>query len=469
MSSSKLPVAPSTKAQNGTAKPPNTLSSRAESKPPSTPLQVQEHILSVGDCETINESDNSSSEIKFMLKVQLQKNKGLLVMQLPDKDISIHDVLTLGVPVIQGPFCLISNAQRERLYKLKFRTSVAAEGFQYLLKSLQQSALLFRETSLVSPKETPTPTANKGPAANKTPAVNKTPPVNKTPNASKTPTVNKTLAANKTPTANTMPTTNKETEANTLNTPSKTASQANKTAPRTDDGDEKASLQTPASTETSLQRDTQESVVGESLVDTEDDFPSNPALTMEAAADHMQGLVQQILSEITAAGIQVPEKGIEEIESTAISNWMAQGFMETETESDELKEELAELLRLLVRIKRKVQFKHGNSHVNYVNSVTISSETLRDLQEIVEKPSKKIKYTPTDIKELEAQAVSRKDKINASGLHEIQKGSLPKKKTVSSIAKQKDQVVSSPRLKAAGGLAASRWATPSGTSCQTQI
>ncbi|KAL7901563.1 hypothetical protein HDV64DRAFT_138225 [Trichoderma sp. TUCIM 5745] len=409
-----------------------------------------------------------------MLKVQIQKNKGSLVMQSPDKEISVHDVLALDTPVTQGPFCVISNSQQERLYKLKFRTSVAAEGFQYLLKSLQQSALRFKKPSLVSPVEAPTPTANKGLTTDQTPAANNTPTADKKPTSNGTPTVDKTPTASKTPSANKMPTTNKETEANTLNTPSKTASQVTKTAPTTDHGDDKASLQTPASTEASTQRDTRESVVGESLVDTEDDFSSNPRLTIEAAADHMQGLVQQILSEITATGIQVPEKGIEEIESTAISNWMAQGFMATEAESDELKEELAELLRLLVRIKRKVQFRHGSNHMSHMNSVTISKETLQDLQEIVEKPSKKIKYTPTDIKELEAQAVSRKDNINASGLHEIQKGSLPKKTTGVSIAKQKDQVPSSSGSKEARGLATSRWATggtvtPSGMFCQAQI
>jgi hypothetical protein len=423
---SKVTVAPSARAQNGAASSLKTLSNQTESKPnPSTPLPVQEHELSRGDCETINESDNSSSEIKFILKVQLQKNKGFLVMQLPDSGKTIHDVLTLDTPVVQGPFCLISNVQRERLYKLKFRTSVAAEGFQYLLQSLQQSALRFKEPSLISPKNTPTPAANKGPAASIKSIVDKTPTSSKTSAASKAPTANHMSAVIETSTANKIPTTNKETDANVLNISSNTASQATKTAPTTDQGDEQASLQTLASTETSLQRDTQESVVGESLVDTDDDFPSHPALTIEAAADHMQGLVQQILSDITATGIQVPENSIEEIESTAISNWMAQGFMTTETESDELKEELAELLRLLVRIKRKVQFRHGSNHVsnyvsNHMNSVTISNETLQDLQEIVEKPSKKIKYTPTDIKELEAQAVSRKDKINASGLHEIQ-------------------------------------------------
>lgn len=453
-----MPAAPpGSRVHNTPVKPPNRLSSQAEPKPnPSTPLQVQEHILSLGDCEIIHESDSSPSEIKFMLKVQLQKNKGLLAMQLPDKGILVHDVLTLGAPVIQGPFCLISNAQRERLYKLKFRTSAAAEGFQYLLKSLQQSALLFRETGLVSPNQTPTPTASKGPAASKIPTANKTPAVNKTPPTTKTHTVNDTPTVNEMPAVNKTPTDNKTATANKTPTPNKEIAANNS---------EKTPVQTPASIEASL-RDTQESLAGESLVDAEDDSCSNPALTIEAAADHMQGLVQQILSEITAAGIKVPENGIDEIESTAISNWMDQGFMKTETQSDELKEELAELLRLLVRIKRKVQFRHGSSHVN---AVPISSQTLQDLQEIVEMPSKRIKYTPKDIKELKAQAVSRQDKIKATGLYEIQKGSPPKKKKVQSIAKQKDQVISSSHPKAAGGLATSRWATPNGTLCQSQV
>jgi hypothetical protein len=347
--------------------------------------------LSQGICEIINESDNSPSAIKFMLKVQLQKNKGLLMLKLPEKGQAIHDVLCLGAPVIKGPYCLISSAEREQLYKLKFQTSAAAEGFQYLLKSLQQSALQFREASLVSPKATPTLT------------------------------------------------TNKESATNPSQTPSKVVFQAVKAAeaveaaPKAAHGKEKIHMQTPDSIESTLQQDTEES-----LVDVEDDSLPNPTHTIEAAADHMQGLVHQILSEITAAGIKVPEKGVDEIESTAIANWMAQGFMSSETESDELKDELVELLRLLVRIKRKVQFRHGS---NPANSVPISSATLQDLQEIVEKPSKRIKYTTTDIKELEAHAVSRQDEIKASGLREIQKGSPtpdPPKKTIPNISRLED-------------------------------
>lgn len=180
-------------------------------------------------------------------------------------------------------------------------------------------------------------------------------------------------------------------------------------------GNASNAMQMPRSTNASLQPKCEAS-----LLNLEDEPHPKPSLTIEAAADHMQRIVQQILSEITATGVQVPEQGVEVIESTAIANWMAQGFMQTETESAELKEELVDLLRLLVRIKRKVQYRHGGNAES--KTVSISSATLQDLQEIVEAPSKRIKYSPADIKQLEGHAVSREDNIKASGLREIQKG-----------------------------------------------
>lgn len=355
----------------------------SEPKPtPSTPQQTKEHILSQGECGIINEPENSSVSAKFILKVQVQRNEGLLIFVPSGKLESAYNVLSLGIPVIQGPFCIIYGARNERLYKLKLRTASAAESFQYLLKSLQQSALQFGEPKLVSLKSTPIPAAQK------------------------------------------------EQAASPLQTPCKATLKTSEGAPGAVDGDARNTLQTPDSIEASLQPESEES-----LLNLEDDSSPKPSLTIEAAADHMQQIVQQILSEITATGVKVPEKGVEEIESTAIANWMAQGFMKSETESDELKDELVELLRLLVRIKRKVQYRHGSNAGN--NVVSISSATLQDLQEIAEKPSKRIKYTTADIKELETHAVSRQNKIKASGLQEIQKSSPvpggPKKKAVPSM------------------------------------
>ena len=201
-----------------------------------------------------------------------------------------------------------------------------------------------------------------------------------------------------------------------LQTPSKATMVAPEAASKTANGDTRNAVQMPNLIDASLQPKPEAS-----LLNVEDDSHPKPSLTIEAAADHMQRIVQQILSEIAATGVQVPEQGVEVIESTAIANWMAQGFMQTETESAELKEELVDLLRLLVRIKRKVQYRHGGNAES--KSVPISSATLQDLQEIVEKPSKRIKYTSADIKQLEGRAVSREDNIKASGLQEIQKGS----------------------------------------------
>ncbi|KAL6838010.1 hypothetical protein V8C40DRAFT_260959 [Trichoderma camerunense] len=346
----------------------------------SAPQQTVEHILSQGECMLIDDSDGSSVSTKFVAKVSMQRNEGLLMLMPSGQPQSVYNVLSLGVPVIQGPYCIIYGARNERLHKVKLRTVAAAESFQYLLKTLQQSARQFCEPRPASPKLAPIVAASKEEAANPLPTPSKAAP--------------------------------------------KAVSKAPEDVPETAGGDKRATLQTPQSTEAPLHQDSERS-----LLNLEDEAQAQPSLTIEAAADHMQRIVHQILSEITATGVNVPEKGVAEIESTAIANWMAQGFMESEAESDELKEELVDLLRLLVRIKRKVQYRHGISVGN--NDVSISSETLQDLQEIAEKPSKRIKYTTADIKELETHAVSRQDKIKASGLQEIQKRS-PKSAEVES-------------------------------------
>ncbi|KAL7959504.1 hypothetical protein V8C34DRAFT_322980 [Trichoderma compactum] len=330
----------------------------------STPQQTVEHILSQGECMLIDESDNSSVSAKFVAKVYMQRNEGLFMLIPSGQPQSVYNVLSLGVPVIQGPYCIIYGARNERLHKVKLRTTSAAESFQYLLKTLQQSARQFCEPRSASPKPAPIVAASKEEAASPLPI------------------------------------------------PSKTPSKAPGDVPETSDGDKRAALQTSQSTEAPLQQDSEKS-----LLNLEDEPQTQPSLTIEAAADHMQRIVHHILSEITATGVNVPEKGVDEIESTAIANWMAQGFMESETGSDDMKEELEQLLRLLVRIKRKVQYRHGISVGS--NHVSISSATLQDLQEIAEKPIKRIKYTTADIKELETHAVSRQDKIKASGLQEI--------------------------------------------------
>ncbi|KAL7949430.1 hypothetical protein V8C42DRAFT_341390 [Trichoderma barbatum] len=441
----KAPSGPKPVSQNM-----NTPAKRHRKPTPSATHKPTEHVLSQGECEIVDEFDNSSVAAKFVAKVHIQRNEGLLIITPSGKPECVYNVLSLGIPAIQGPFCIIYGARNERLHKVKLRTSAAAESFQYLLKSLQQSARQFGEPRSTSPKPS-------------------------------------SAVAN-----------TKEQEASPLQTPSQSALKTQEGIPEAVGGNANASTPTPGSIEAPLQQESQEN-----LVNLEDEPDQQPSLTMEAAADHMQRIVQQILSEITATGVMVPETGVEEIESTAIANWMAQGFMTSETGSDELKDELVELLRLLVRIKRKVQYRHGvnpvfNAVVNAgSNDVSISSATLQDLQEISEKPSKRIKYTTADIKELETQAMSRQDKIKASGLQEIQKSSPapdePKKKMApaevssstpkapvvleSSTPEAYAGVVSSaPKVpsgpsnsgpKSTGGLATSRWATVGGRSAPT--
>lgn len=381
MNSPKASVPPSTNGTNGSANPPTKAASQVEPKPtPSTPQEIQEPILAYGACEIIDEARNSSLAAKFLIKAHMPKNEGWFVVVPSGKSQAIHNVLSLGAPVIQGPFCLIVNAKREPLYKMKFQTSAAAENFLHMLKTLQESALL----TGVPPKATPNVAASK------------------------------------------------EQVTSPPQTPSEETIKAEDTAPKAVNGGISSATQTTIPTEASPQQEFEE----ESLLDLDYDTTPKPAVTIEAAADHMQNIVQQILSEITATGVKVTEKGVEEIESTAIDNWMAQGFMQSATESDDLKNELVELLRLLVKIKRKVQFRNGT------NPIPISSKTMQELQEIVEKPSKRIKYTTADIKELEAHAVSRPSEIEASGVQQIRKGTdtrvQPKQTVVPSMAKHRE-------------------------------
>ncbi|RFU81192.1 hypothetical protein TARUN_1038 [Trichoderma arundinaceum] len=402
----RSPAPPGIKAQEKSAKMP-TKSSSGQSLPkpePSIPRHIQEHILSQGACEIVNEPENSSFAAEYIIKVHLQKNEGLLMFVSPNKSQVVHNVLSLDAPVTKGPFCLICNAKKECLYKMKLQTSAAAEDFRYLLSSLQISALQFREVKMPSPRPAPAPV------------------------------------------------TEDERFSSLLQTPPPVAVKAPEVSSEIVRSVEKTVVQTPESAETPTRPKTESE---DDLVDVEADSAPGPALTIEAAADHMQGIVQQILTEITATGINVPENGVEEIESAAIANWMAQGFMKSETESDELKEELVELLRLLVRIKRKVQFRHRSK------AAPISSTTFQDLQEIVEKPSKRIKYTTADIKELEVHAVSRQNKIKASGLAEIQKSSPTHDAVISGAGPE--ALVKEP-AKPMGGLASSRWATSDGWS-----
>ncbi|KAK1247478.1 hypothetical protein MKX07_002387 [Trichoderma sp. CBMAI-0711] len=403
-------------------------------KPMPTPSTPQQAVLSQGECEIVNESNNSSIPAKFIAKVHVQKNEGTLVLMPSGKAELAYNVLDLGNAAIQGPFCIIYSAKSERLHKVKLRTAAAADSFQYLLKCLLESAQRFGRPRSVSPKPTPTLVAQKQ-------------------------------------------------QDTILQVPPKPSLAAPGDALKMTNGKASSAVQVPDAIDAPLQPKSEAS-----LLNVEDASHTKPSLTIEAAADHMQRIVQQILSEITATGVQVPEQGVEVIESTAIANWMAQGFMQTETESAELKQELVDLLRLLVRIKRKVQSRHGGNAES--KSVPISSATLQDLQEIVETPSKRIKYTPADIKQLESHAVSREDNIRASGLREIQKGTSSTADALKKAHKSSPSTtdtpmemtvpieLTSPAPKSAngipesgattnGGLAMSRWATSDGWSSPT--
>lgn len=92
------------------------------------------------------------------------------------------------------------------------------------------------------------------------------------------------------------------------------------------------------------------------LVDVESPSTSQQekkAPTIEDAADSLFNLIEKILPEAAAAGLNVSEDAISDIQETAIESWLERGFLRSET--DDMKSELLELLRILVRIKRKAE------------------------------------------------------------------------------------------------------------------
>ncbi|KAG6006111.1 hypothetical protein E4U43_000488 [Claviceps pusilla] len=126
------------------------------------------------------------------------------------------------------------------------------------------------------------------------------------------------------------------------------------------------------------------------LVDVESPSTSEQekkAPTIEDAADSLFNLIETILPEAAAAGLKVSEDAISDIQETAIESWLERGFLKSET--DDMKSELLELLRILVRIKRKAEAR---------KKVT-RPESLKGFESPV-CSAKRIKYSVSEIQNL---------------------------------------------------------------------
>ncbi|KAK9445464.1 hypothetical protein VB005_00575 [Metarhizium brunneum] len=74
---------------------------------------------------------------------------------------------------------------------------------------------------------------------------------------------------------------------------------------------------------------------------------------IEDAAEKLLGLIDKILPEASEAGLILSDDTVAHIQEVAINDWLHRGFLSSET--DDMKTDLLELLRILVRIKRRAE------------------------------------------------------------------------------------------------------------------
>lgn len=121
--------------------------------------------------------------------------------------------------------------------------------------------------------------------------------------------------------------------------------------------------------------------------------------TIEDAADQLHNLINSILPQASAAGVLLSEDTIHDIEETAVDNWLSRGFLESET--DDMKSEMLDLLHVLVRIKRKTQARKAAISVQQLIGPFQDFST-KDTNDNDGKTSPRIQYSPKEITNLKA-------------------------------------------------------------------
>lgn len=147
---------------------------------------------------------------------------------------------------------------------------------------------------------------------------------------------------------------------------------------------------TPSASAPGAQAQSQQ-VTGPKLVDVESlsqPAHTSTAPTIEDAAEKLFELIEKILPEATAAGLNLSDDAISDIQETTIESWLARGFLRSET--NDMRSELLELLRILVRIKRKAALR------KQATLPKAAIDSLRDLE--LEPKSQRITYTDSEIR-----------------------------------------------------------------------
>lgn len=347
-----------------------------QSKPASDP----DYVLCKGECEikTVQELTNFKAE--FVMKIKTSTNCGYLVLSAPDKGERVHDVLELEPPVMKDGYCHVTSGQGKgnANYSVKLPDADLTNKFKLYRDNLRRAAI----RQLSTPGSATTPVvqgSSAGETATKAQAAPAQPGPSEMGSSRQNATFADTVAANKT-----LSTTPPRGQLHEVNLgPNKTPAPAN-------------------------------------LIDisNQPSMPKGPinkgdvcGMSIEDAAEHLHSLIQRIIPEITGHGLRMDDATIDDIEETAIDFWLNRGFLGSE--SDDMKAELLELLRLLSQIKRKAELRRG---AQVKCQPPRPSTDLKEL-ESGRAASPRIQYTPAQIQSLEDKVSPRPKRLDTVGVY----------------------------------------------------
>lgn len=265
----------------------------------SKPKRAEDVVVLQGICKLLNPQNRSVLfAVTYAVKLRNDTENGYLCLSAPEKGDKVHNVLDLTAPDRKDDCCRVCSKSTANgfAYILQFANTSDAHKFKVYLESLQQAAArdAVSEESQNKVDIASAQTTQESRASGTSPA----------------PALNRSA---------------------TDNSPSTVETPAKQTSPAVAAGTAK-------------------------LVDIDSPPQSAPGereLIIEDAAEKLVKLIDQILPEAAKAGILVSDDTVADIEDTTIEDWLDRGFLQCET--DDMKADLLNLLRILVRLKRKAE------------------------------------------------------------------------------------------------------------------
>ncbi|KAG6018899.1 hypothetical protein E4U41_003514 [Claviceps citrina] len=316
-----------------------------------------------GQCKFLDaKSRKPLFPVTCAMKIQESRSKAFLVLSASNRPDRTHNVLEMSAPDIQDDCCrLYSREMVSRcLYDLQFPNASDARKFGFYLESLQKAAARTLGAPSISSNQ-----------SKKT----EIPPSLRVP-ASPTETVSAQKASEPRETSDIVT----ELIKTDVESPSTTSGQETEVRIFEDAAEPQES-----------------SAIVAKLIDVDSPSKTSDQETkvdiFEDAAELLFNLIEKILPQAAAAGLNFSEDAISDIPETADEVWLKRGFLRSET--DDMQPELFELLRILVRIKRKAESRK-HSH---------AAEFKQDLKSADAK-TKRIQYSLSEIQNLSSSSVA---------------------------------------------------------------